>query len=79
MIDTIGGVTQNELGFVDGEMLEQEPILLLLPLDPRCPEYDLVVNIQRLVATTTKLARCQVYNLNTSIGTTMIEELRSCI
>lgn len=48
LIDTICGVIWNELGFVDGEMLEQEPAQLLL--NPFSPDYDLlVVNIWRLL------------------------------
>lgn len=44
LIDTTQGVPQNELGFVDGEMLEQEPVLVPLNSLSSSPlEYDILV------------------------------------
>lgn len=46
LLDTIHGISRNDSGLVKGEILKQE--LVLLPLDPLLPEWDLLVNIRRL-------------------------------
>ncbi|KAI2491344.1 hypothetical protein MHU86_23226 [Fragilaria crotonensis] len=47
LIDTIRGVTRNEFGIEDRDPLEPDPVRL--PLDPLSPEWDLLVNIRRLL------------------------------
>lgn len=47
LIDTILGVTRNEFGVANLDSLEVEPVQL--PLAPLSPEWDLVVNIRRLL------------------------------
>ena len=46
LIDTIRGSKKHALGHVASADFEPEQVLL--PLDPLCPEWDLIVNIRRL-------------------------------
>ena len=46
LVDTLQGKTRDDLGI----SIEEEPVPVDWPLDPLCAEWDLLINIQRLLA-----------------------------
>lgn len=47
LLDTMHGISGNDSGLVEGEILKQE--LVLLPLNPLVPEWDSLVNTFHLL------------------------------